>query len=121
MSVEAQLRPGLQNTMNTFLLLLCAHALCDYPLQGDFLAKAKNRFAPIPGVPWYQAMAAHAAIHAGAVGIITGMWWLGVAEFVWHFAIDDAKCKGHLSFNWDQGLHVACKVMWAALALALTP
>ena len=32
--------------------LMVGHALADYPLQGDFLAKAKNRTAPIPGVPW---------------------------------------------------------------------
>ena len=32
--------------------LLAAHALADYPLQGDFLSKAKNRFAPLIGVPW---------------------------------------------------------------------
>lgn len=37
----------------TALMLLAGHALCDYPLQGDFLAKAKNRAAPLPGVPWY--------------------------------------------------------------------
>ena len=54
-------------------LLLAAHALCDYPLQGDFLAKAKNPAQPIPGVPWWCAMAAHCAIHAGAVLLVTAM------------------------------------------------
>ena len=28
--------------LHTLLLLIAGHALCDYPLQGDFLAKAKN-------------------------------------------------------------------------------
>ena len=60
--------------------LIAAHAVCDYPLQGDFLAKAKNRTMPIPGVPWWQALGAHAAIHGGAVGLITGIWWLGLLE-----------------------------------------
>lgn len=32
-----------------FALMLAGHALADYPLQGDFLAKAKNRANPIPG------------------------------------------------------------------------
>jgi hypothetical protein len=35
--------------------LIAGHALADYPLQGDFLSRAKNRSAPIPGFPWWQA------------------------------------------------------------------
>jgi hypothetical protein len=104
--------------LQTLLLLLAAHALCDYPLQGDFLAKAKNRTAPIPGVPWWQAMWAHCAIHGAAVGIITGLWWLGVMEVVAHAVTDDAKCRGEISFNQDQALHVTYKVLWIVFAWA---
>lgn len=100
--------------MSLFLFLLAAHALCDYALQGDFMAKAKNRFAPIPGVPWYQAMGSHACIHGAAVALLTGSWVLGALEAVAHFCIDDAKCSGKISYNADQALHVACKVAWAA-------
>lgn len=92
--------------------LIAAHCLCDYPLQGDFLSKGKNRFNPLIGVPWYQCMFAHAMIHAGAVALITGVWWLGLAEFFAHFAIDDAKCAGLFDFNVDQGLHIFGKVSW---------
>ncbi len=99
------------------LALIAAHALCDYPLQGDFLSKAKNRAAPLPGVPWWQALGAHAAIHGGAVGFITGVWWLGVAEFVAHFVIDDLKCRGRLTFNGDQLAHLACKVVWVLVVM----
>jgi hypothetical protein len=99
------------------LALIAAHALADYPLQGDFLSKAKNRSAPIPGVPWWQAMSAHAAIHGGAVGLITGYWWLGVAEAAVHFWIDDLKCRGKLSFNQDQFFHIAFKALWLFVAL----
>jgi len=99
-----------------FGALVAAHALCDYPLQGDFLAKAKNRAAPIPGVPWYQALASHAIIHGGAVALITGMPILGVCEAIAHAFIDDAKCTGKIGFNADQALHVACKLIWAFIA-----
>lgn len=99
-----------------FFALLVAHMLADYPLQGDFLAKAKNRTAPIPGVPWEQAMVAHCAIHGGAVGLITGHWWLGVAEAVIHFVTDDAKCRGKISFNVDQAIHIHCKLIWVIVA-----
>ena len=103
---------------NLVLLLLFAHALADYPLQGDFLAKAKNRVAPLPGVPWYQAMLAHSVIHGGFVYVITGSATLGVLEVVTHFIIDDLKCQNEISFNMDQGLHMACKVIWVCFTLA---
>lgn len=98
--------------LELFGLLLVAHALADYPLQGDFLARAKNRDAPIPGVPWWQALTAHVVIHAGFVGVLTGSVALAVAEAVCHFAIDDAKCRGRIGFNTDQALHVVCKLAW---------
>ncbi|MEY5098077.1 MAG: hypothetical protein RJA36_796 [Pseudomonadota bacterium] len=106
-----------------FLSLLVAHAVCDYPLQGDFLAKAKNPAQPLPGVPWPWAMGAHAAIHAGAVagafawrcGPAAGLLF-GVVEFAMHFAIDYAKCRGAIGFSFDQVLHVWCK---ASYVLAL--
>lgn len=103
-----------------FGALLAGHALCDYPLQGDFLARAKNRFAPLPGVPWYQALGSHAIIHGGAVALITGMPLLGLAETLAHAVIDDAKCAGRIGFNTDQALHVVCKAMWVAGAFLWT-
>lgn len=106
--------------MDVLLALLAAHALCDYPLQGDFLSRAKNRQQPLPGVPWYQALGAHAAIHGGAVGMITGFWWLGLLEALAHAAIDDAKCAGRLTFNADQVLHIVCKVVWAGTVWCIT-
>lgn len=93
------------------------HAICDYPLQGDFLAKAKNRTAPVPGVPWWQALTAHAAIHAGAIGLVTGSVWLALGELIAHWLTDDAKCRGQITFNQDQAIHVACKVTWALLSV----
>lgn len=98
-----------------FGALLVGHALADYPLQGDFLARAKNRTAPLAGVPWQQALGAHALIHAGAVALITGFPFLGVAEFFAHATIDDAKCAGKIGFNTDQALHWACKAIWALI------
>jgi hypothetical protein len=105
--------------LNLLLAMLVAHALCDYPLQGDFLSKAKNRFAPIPGVPWYQALGAHAVIHGGAVMLITGSPILGLCEAAAHGLIDDYKCEGRISFNGDQAFHIVCKVVWALLAVTL--
>lgn len=94
------------------ICFIFAHALCDYPLQGDFLAKAKNHKAPIPGVDWWIALSMHAAIHAGAVAFITRSVWLGVAEFAAHCFIDFGKCDGWFGFRTDQALHLLCKVIW---------
>ena len=103
------------------LLLLAAHAVADYPLQGDFLAKAKDRFAPVPGVPFYHALGAHAAIHGGFVGVITGSVTLGLAEFVIHAFVDDQKCAGRLNYEEDQALHALCKATWAFALWLLGP
>lgn len=108
--------------VETLALMLTGHAIADYPLQGDFLAKAKNRYAPIPGVPWYQALGAHAVIHGGFVLAITGSLTLGIAEAAIHFLIDDTKCRGRISYNTDQFLHIACKAVWAlALYAGIAP
>src|SRR5438876_3666561 len=102
----------------TFWCLLIGHAVCDYPLQGDFLAKGKNHRAPLPGVPWYQCLVAHALIHSGSVLLITWSPMLGILEFVMHLAIDYGKCDRWYGFNTDQSLHFACKLLWVFMLKA---
>ncbi len=116
-----------------FLYLVVAHFLCDYPLQGNYLAMAKNRHvyehdgkvysvskfsgADRKWKEWFWALSGHAIIHGGAVALITGIWWLGVLEALAHWFIDDFKCAGLLSYDNDQILHIVCKVVWFALFL----
>ena len=102
-----------------FLWLLFFHFLFDYPLQGDFLSKAKNRSNPIPGIPWWQALGAHSFMHAMGVFIVTGYWFLFVVEFVVHYITDDLKCTNKLTFNQDQFIHVLCKVIYAFIVIYL--
>ena len=110
------------SVLSKLVLLFAGHALCDYPLQGDFLAKGKNHTAPLTGVPWYQCLFAHASIHAGMVYLVTGSAWMAGAELLIHAATDYAKCSGwfgkfpaHTPFNIDQAIHYACKILWAVL------
>jgi type IV secretory pathway VirB3-like protein len=103
---------------NILALLVFGHMLADYPLQGDFLARAKNRTAPIVGVPWWQALAAHSIIQAGFVGVITGSICLAVSEFCVHWITDDLKCRGKINFNTDQAIHIVSKLAWAGIAVA---
>ena len=101
--------------MEILLKLIIGHFIFDYPLQGDFLSKAKNPFNPLPNVPWIWAMTAHATMHAGVVWFVLGnFWWLILGEFVMHFLIDYRKCAGKITFGQDQLLHMWCKVVWVA-------
>lgn len=102
-----------------FALLVFCHALADYPLQGNFLAAGKNRTDPIPGVPFWHPLTAHAVIHGGFVGIVTGSVVLGTAEAMMHWLIDDGKCRGKIGYNQDQALHILCKLAWATITVGL--
>lgn len=104
--------------------LLIGHALADYPLQGAFLAKAKNRHSDsgvlfdeknAPKGLWIHALTAHALVHAGTVWLITGTVWLALVELMLHWIIDLSKGEGWTSFTTDQLLHVACKVGYAVV------
>lgn len=101
--------------MSVLLWLLIGHALCDFPLQGEFLARGKNHLAPLPGIAWFQCLFAHAAIHAGAVLWITNSSTLCICEFVSHSLIDYAKCDNRFGFGVDQLLHILCKLIWFAV------
>jgi len=103
--------------------LVIGHALCDFALQPEFMAIGKNRHANLskffgekapPSGVWVHALAAHCLIHAGAVWLLTGSVLLGAVEFVLHTIIDFIKCEGKTSFDADQYLHYACKLLYIA-------
>ncbi len=116
------------NAFEVLFLLLAAHAVADFPLQGDFLAKFKGRKLAFSSDRqqqanpiWIWCMSAHCFIHGGFVFLITGSVVLGIAEVIWHFGIDYAKCEGDITFDVDQVLHICCKVLWVLLlALGVT-
>ena len=98
--------------------LLVGHFLADYPLQGDFLARAKDRHSDLAKhFDWRHAMCAHVMIHAGFVAAVTGSLGLAFLEAGIHFFTDCAKCDKRISLNTDQAIHITCKYAWAALAV----
>lgn len=103
-----------------FGVLLFFHFLADFPLQGDFLAKAKNHRDPIPHIPWWHALFAHSFIHAGFVFLATGSVVCFLGELISHFLIDHTKCAGEITFERDQSYHIACKVLWAVLTVVMS-
>lgn len=103
--------------MKILLFLLSGHALCDFALQNDFVAKGKNYKTRFPGMAWQQIMLAHCLIHSGMVLWITHSVWMAIAELAIHYATDYAKCDGRITFNQDQAIHYGCKILWAALVM----
>lgn len=107
-----------------FFWLLVGHALADYAFQSQYMASAKDHTNPENKGKWPVLLGFHSMIHGGAVAFATGYIWLGILEVAAHFAIDYAKSAGWFgqgarALRVDQGLHVACKVLWAIIALAL--
>lgn len=96
--------------------LIVGHALADFALQSDAIAKGKAEFStPLYGVPWFYWLTAHALIHGGVVGYITQSTLLGVFEFAFHWVIDLLKGLKITGIHEDQLLHVLCKVVWAMI------
>ncbi len=98
-------------------LMLAGHALCDYPLQGQFLAEGKNRHTELGKIYWFHALTAHALIHGGMITIITGRLDLGIAETIIHWLTDWLKCENMISLNTDQAIHVLCKIIWVLIIM----
>lgn len=106
---------------NILFKLIAGHFLCDYPLQGDFIGKNKNRHTPAimhinPGmkpIPWWHLMTAHAFIHGLSVLLITNSLLLALIETIIHFIIDVGKCEGYFDINIDQSFHIICKLSYA--------
>ncbi|MCZ7862695.1 DUF3307 domain-containing protein [Agrobacterium salinitolerans] len=101
---------------HVLFLLGWGHYMGDFGLQSAFIASGKNRKHPIPCTSWFHPLIAHSFIHGGFVYFATGgCLTLALLEVVCHFAIDDAKCNEWFGEHVDQALHIACKLLWAAL------
>ncbi len=106
-----------------FWWLIVGHALADFALQSDSMARGKNRHREPVGVPpgqtpqtiWPYWLTAHALIHGGVVALVTGRWELGLAEAVLHWLIDFGKCENWYGIHEDQSMHLVCKCAWWAL------
>lgn len=97
-------------------LMLGGHAIADQPLQTPIIHGMKNRFNAGNHL-WLQGLAIHGLIHGFFVALITGIWWLGVAETLAHMIIDDQKCAKRIGHKVDQGAHLTCKIIWMTIAI----
>lgn len=118
---------GIGSAFALLFAFCIGHALGDFPLQGDFLARGKNRHLPSPILAdgdrshkrvWLYCLTYHAIIHAGLVWIITGSVVIGVIELIVHWIIDAMKSENTFGFETDQWLHIGTKVIYVALIWA---
>ena len=103
--------------LNLLFGLLIGHAIADFPLQGEFLARFKSRHnqnptAEWPPGIWVHCLLAHSLVQAGFVWLISGRIVLGFAEFIVHTIFDFVKCENLTGFHTDQLLHVVTKVVF---------
>jgi signal transduction histidine kinase len=104
-----------QDPLAVFFALAVFHALADFPLQGEYLARQKVRSTASGTAEWLVALAVHSLIHAGAVWLVTGSKALGLAELLLHALIDWGKGANRFGLLVDQGLHLACKLVYVAI------
>jgi hypothetical protein len=105
-----------------FFAFAIAHALADFPLQGDYLARTKQRKEANKLSECLIALTAHSLIHAGGVWIVSGSVVIAVAELVLHWLIDLGKGEGKYGYATDQLLHLGCKAAYVVvLAKGLLP
>jgi len=105
-----------------FFAFAIAHALADFPLQGDYLARMKCRDQAGSFPEWIISLTAHSLVQAGGVWIVSGSAVLGVTELCLHWLIDLGKGEGKFGYVTDQCLHVACKLAYViVLVYGLIP
>ena len=111
------------NAFIVFFALAIGHAFADFAWQSEFMAVNKNKnLVPKdtddgkPSSMWLHVLSAHCLVHAGTVWVVMGSlqlaWAVALFEFVAHWTIDYVKCAGRTSFNVDQSLHYACKILY---------
>lgn len=103
------------NPIAVFFALAVVHALADFPLQGDFIARQKTRSSSSGGSEWITCLIAHSLIHAGGVWLVTGSMVLGLVEFLLHALIDIGKGENKFGLITDQILHMTCKAVYAVI------
>ncbi len=101
--------------------LLVVHCVCDFALQSSAMSKYKN-----PDVErdesvnpsWRWWLTAHATIQGGGVYLVTGLWYLFLAETFMHWIIDYSKMGGRIDARTDQCLHIFCKLAWVYVCVS---
>lgn len=121
------------NWLEIFITLLFLHALADFALQSDVMAKGKNRHNDAKQLfhwvhvldrdpkdfkkCWFYWLSAHALIQGGLIFLIFGNIWIALIEIFTHFLIDFTKCENKLTPHQDQLLHFFFKIVYTIILI----
>ncbi|MDD9893304.1 MAG: DUF3307 domain-containing protein [Gammaproteobacteria bacterium] len=105
--------------LEALFLLLAGHALADFGLQTEFVARFKSQQMRFKDninkrddLVWIHVLASHSLIHGLMVYLVLQNIWLALAETVVHGLIDHAKSANRFGFHTDQFLHLGSKLVW---------
>ena len=108
----------IESGSDLLITMVLGHFVGDYALQSDRMAVEKCAGKDVT-LSWKWWLCAHTAIHGFIVAVITGLPWLGIAEWIIHAGIDICKCRGYYRLRTDQALHLLCKVAWTVIASSI--
>ena len=102
-----------------FFTLMVLHAIADFALQSDAMAKGKNRHRKPDFIPegqeympcWFWWLSAHALISGGLIYLIFGNILVALLETFLHFILDFLKCDNVTNPHQDQSLHILCRIV----------
>jgi hypothetical protein len=114
-------------------MLMFLHAIADFALQSDVMAKGKNRnnekiqrlhwIQELERDPkdfkktWFYWLSAHALIQGGLILLIFGNVWIAMIEIVTHFIIDFTKCENKLTPHQDQAFHFTLRIVYTIVLI----
>jgi len=109
------------NWYEIIFVLLFLHALGDFALQTDVMAKGKNRHIKPEylsqgqsyKVCWVYWMLAHSLIQGGLIWFVFGNLWIGLIEVGSHFVIDVIKCENITNPHHDQLIHFVLRITYS--------
>jgi hypothetical protein len=111
--------------LTLLLKLIFAHAVTDFALQNDSMAryKSKHNLPSVDVIPktdkptsfWPYFLINHGLINGAGVWLVTGSCFFACIEVVAHVIIDKWKCDSRINIHEDQFFHLVTKVWYVGL------
>ena len=110
------------NWAEILFVLLFLHALGDFALQSEAMAKGKNRHIKNPTyIPpgqkfketWFYWLIAHALIQGGLIYLFFPVLLIALIEVISHFIVDYLKCENITNLHHDQLIHFILRIIYS--------
>lgn len=109
------------NFIEILFMMLFLHALGDFALQSESMAKGKNKHLKPEYIPegqkykitWFYWLSAHAFIQGGLIFIFFPVVWIAITEVIFHFVLDFLKCENITNPHIDQISHILLRIIYS--------